>query len=559
MVGAAARRDARRHRAEPRPVRRRSRRSATGGGSRSRSLYALAVALYLLALHQDELDANGAAGSTPRRPRRSQHAGRRRARRRRRSLLVAAIIGAASSRARAATPWFDYRALGDGDGGGLLNADDADRLHPGEAAAGPEREVFTVDIGDAEPRVLARDRARRVRRQRLELNDTGEPADELEPPSEPPTTEELEQTVHDHRRPIRTGCRPPTDPSRVSTSSNALSCRDSATLYLKSDDADRRPELRRHVRASRTDVAEQLRGTAASTPTNASSTSSFPASFPDGPRPRGRRHRRRRHAVGRRPTRSRATSTRPAASRTTTKSPATHSIDRSRSSCSRPSEGYCEQFASAFAAMARSIGLPTRVAVGYTYGTPSATASWHRARTAMRTRGRRCTSPGSAGSRSSRRRSGSTTPSGTGDPRAAPVPAAAAIPVPTVTTTTVAPGACPDLTLPTRDPDQNLDAHRRGVGRRQHRRRRTRSASSSSGSCSSRGAPRDRDCRRSSCLVVRAVRRTWRRRHAPDPRDRVLGAWAQALDHLAEAGRRAAAVGDSGRVRAPARTCARCR
>lgn len=31
--------------------------------------------------------------------------------------------------------------------------------------------------------------------------------------------------------------------------------------------------------------------------------------------------------------------------------------------------GYCEQFASAFAAMARSIGLPARVAVGFTWGT----------------------------------------------------------------------------------------------------------------------------------------------------------------------------------------------
>ena len=30
--------------------------------------------------------------------------------------------------------------------------------------------------------------------------------------------------------------------------------------------------------------------------------------------------------------------------------------------------GYCQQFASAYAAMARSIGLPTRVAVGFTWG-----------------------------------------------------------------------------------------------------------------------------------------------------------------------------------------------
>ncbi|MEO0495388.1 MAG: DUF3488 and transglutaminase-like domain-containing protein, partial [Actinomycetota bacterium] len=36
-------------------------------------------------------------------------------------------------------------------------------------------------------------------------------------------------------------------------------------------------------------------------------------------------------------------------------------------------EGYCEQFASAFAAMARSIGIPARVAVGFTWGEWDAT------------------------------------------------------------------------------------------------------------------------------------------------------------------------------------------
>ena len=39
--------------------------------------------------------------------------------------------------------------------------------------------------------------------------------------------------------------------------------------------------------------------------------------------------------------------------------------------------GFCEQFSSAFAAMARSIGLPTRVAVGFTPGTPDAAGVYH--------------------------------------------------------------------------------------------------------------------------------------------------------------------------------------
>lgn len=44
-------------------------------------------------------------------------------------------------------------------------------------------------------------------------------------------------------------------------------------------------------------------------------------------------------------------------------------------------EGYCEQFASTFAAMARSIGIPTRVAVGFTWG------EWDAARSSYVVRG----------------------------------------------------------------------------------------------------------------------------------------------------------------------------
>jgi transglutaminase-like putative cysteine protease len=39
--------------------------------------------------------------------------------------------------------------------------------------------------------------------------------------------------------------------------------------------------------------------------------------------------------------------------------------------------GYCEQFAGSFAAMARSLGLPARVAVGFTPGAPSPDGSYH--------------------------------------------------------------------------------------------------------------------------------------------------------------------------------------
>jgi hypothetical protein len=40
-------------------------------------------------------------------------------------------------------------------------------------------------------------------------------------------------------------------------------------------------------------------------------------------------------------------------------------------------QGYCEQFAGTYAAMARAIGLPSRVAVGFTAGTADAEGRWH--------------------------------------------------------------------------------------------------------------------------------------------------------------------------------------
>jgi transglutaminase-like putative cysteine protease len=39
--------------------------------------------------------------------------------------------------------------------------------------------------------------------------------------------------------------------------------------------------------------------------------------------------------------------------------------------------GYCQQFAGAYAVMARALGLPTRVAVGFSYGEADASGVWH--------------------------------------------------------------------------------------------------------------------------------------------------------------------------------------
>ena len=63
---------------------------------------------------------------------------------------------------------------------------------------------------------------------------------------------------------------------------------------------------------------------------------------------------------------------------------------RSTSSCSTRTAGFCEQYAAAFAELARSVGLPTRVAVGYQRGhaRPRRPAGTSARRT--RTRGPRC-------------------------------------------------------------------------------------------------------------------------------------------------------------------------
>lgn len=52
--------------------------------------------------------------------------------------------------------------------------------------------------------------------------------------------------------------------------------------------------------------------------------------------------------------------------------PPSHGGDAMRSFLFETREGYCEQFAGTFAAMARSLGIPARVAVGFTPGEPAA-------------------------------------------------------------------------------------------------------------------------------------------------------------------------------------------
>jgi transglutaminase-like putative cysteine protease len=192
--------------------------------------------------------------------------------------------------------------------------------------------------------------------------------------------------------------------------------------------------------------------------------------------------------------------------------------------------GFCEQFSSAFAAMARSIGLPTRVAVGFTTGNADSAGVYHVTTQNAHawpevdfaglgwvrfepTPGRFDPTPGNY----TRTGTGTTTPT---TPTTRPD---------TVTTPTTAAGSRPTA------PD-NL---RRSAG--------LETGGGAPGSHRSAGSTALRLLLGALAAVIgaglvlasvivgsKAVRR-FRRRHAPTGRGRVTGAWDEALERLAEA------------------------
>ena len=161
----------------------------------------------------------------------------------------------------------------------------------------------------------------------------------------------------------------------------------------------RRPLRRscRRCRASRAEVLRAATSTSPPDPIYLELPDDFPASVSDDRR-RGHRRRAddvRRHAGAAElvPDRVRV---QPRRARRATATSAIEAFLRQRI-------GYCEQFAGTFAAMARSLGVPARVAVGFTPGRRPGRR--HAARCSARTPtpGRRSGSTASAGCRSSRR------------------------------------------------------------------------------------------------------------------------------------------------------------
>ena len=208
--------------------------------------------------------------------------------------------------------------------------------------------------------------------------------------------------------------------------------------------------------------------------------------------------------------------------------PAGHSNDHLRYFLFRSKIGYCEQFAGAFAAMARSLGLPARVAVGFTPGTydpnldvfhvtTKEAHAWPEVYFAGQGWVAFEPTPG-------RFEPNPTNYTGTFNPQANPVAPA--------TTTTTGAGASADDTAPKPlpEPDDGFDET---------------DASLSPG--------------RSPWLVAAAVvlpllalavavppllkrRRRARRRRALNPGAKVAGAWSEALDRLREVGAAPAAA-----------------
>lgn len=190
--------------------------------------------------------------------------------------------------------------------------------------------------------------------------------------------------------------------------------------------------------------------------------------------------------------------------------------------------GFCEQFAAAFAEMARSIGLPTRLAVGYRGRSPGPDG-------VIRIKGEDAHAwpevwlgrdIGWYAFEPTKGRANGVTERG--DPRADPDP------TPGSTTTTVA-GATTTVppsrtTVPQLAPDavQVLpppgSAGARDGGR------------VAVGVGIAIGALAVAALAALAAVAAGAVARTRARRHAPDPRRRVLGAWAEALERLSAAG-----------------------
>jgi transglutaminase-like putative cysteine protease len=191
--------------------------------------------------------------------------------------------------------------------------------------------------------------------------------------------------------------------------------------------------------------------------------------------------------------------------------------------------GFCEQYASAFAAMARSIGLPTRVAVGYQRGTPDRHGVFH-----VTNHDAHAWPEVWLGDHIGwypfEPTPGRTNPE-TNSGSSPGVPSSTDSTTPTTTPESAATGGSTPRTLPRVPSSLQVQGGSSSHRTSHDTARRVGIAIGVVLALALIGAL--------VTLVVAIVaiwRRSWRRRHDRDPRSRVIGAWAEALERMEAAG-----------------------
>jgi len=495
-------------------------------------VYALAAAGYLLVLHQSE--------STERRS--WFHAARPHHSRVLSGgaiaavaiVCAAALIGPLLPGAESGA-WFDYRSLGEGDGPGVLKAKTPIVSIQAKLLSDPERQVFLVTtdkVLEARWRVIALDE---YNGDLWTLRDTGKDADKLRDADAPESTRLVQKfqifEADAHWLPAAY------QPEEISLD-EALVVQESATLYVRDESLLRNlryevvsavpriddatveklrklepvvdEDLERYLELP--DVPQSVKDEADRIVREAGATTPFEKGealmhyFND-------------NAIGG------FTYNQNVAQEET--------IESIEDFLFNKKEGYCEQFAASFGVMARYLGLPTRNAVGYTSGEPGANGTWL-------VRNKNAHAWPEVYFEGYGWLPFEPTPDrfepvlGNGSPGTGPaqVPNNEETPPGETTTTPSTPTSVtpnsrplpnepnqPNVTLGGGEEKDDSVLHRIAV-----------TALTLFLFAIVVGAIL------LAALVVLAWRRSHRRRNAPDPRDRVLGAWAEALEHLEDAG-----------------------
>jgi len=499
--------------------------AALGEGSwvATTGAYAIAIAAYLLALNGAELTDRRSWFHAAAARRSQLVAGGSAAAAA--VVTIAALIGPQLPGARS-DAWFDYRSLGDGDGGsGLLSATTPIVNIQAKLRDDPDKVVMTVQ-SDAPSywRVIGLDT---YDGNVWTLNDEGSNASDIPDPEESPTSIIVQQ-----RYEIAAG-----DPHWLPAAyrpiavslENARVVRESLTLYLEND-------------APLSGVRYSVQSIVA-TPTDAEFAASDPVdpadferyvALPDDFPARIRDLAREVTAAARTPY-EKATALRDYLGRNPE---FTYDLDVARAQDIDTLEdflfevrrGYCEQFATAYGAMARSVGLPTRIAVGYNRGEDLGDGRYQ-----VRNRNAHAWPEvylASIGWVPFDPTPGIREPTIEGGAGVIGAPD----PPPESTSSTSGTTAVPGSTTPTsarapfNDPEVQVGAPSAGDDDRSAGERILATVVALAASVVLISAAVV------AVLVALAYRRRWHRRHGRDARDRVLGAWAQALDHLAEAG-----------------------